>query len=70
MYDATNVDMDFNNRSILILYGTETGNAQDIAEDLDQCAQRLRFNTKIEEMNNAQLVGFVSLKFRGCSLLT
>jgi sulfite reductase alpha subunit-like flavoprotein len=46
-------------RSLLILYGTETGNAQDIAEDLDECAQRLRFTTKIEEMNNAQLVSFL-----------
>jgi hypothetical protein len=66
MSEATNGIMAPKDRSILILYGTETGNAQDIAEDLDQCAQRLRFSTKVEEMNNAQLVSSrVRIELRG-----
>ncbi|KAI8301090.1 NADPH-dependent diflavin oxidoreductase 1 [Colletotrichum sp. SAR11_59] len=42
-------------RSMLILYGSETGNSQDIAEELGRNAQRLHFNTKVDEMNGAQL---------------
>ncbi|OHE95240.1 flavodoxin [Colletotrichum orchidophilum] len=42
-------------RSILVLYGSETGNAQDIAEEIGRNAQRLHFKTKVDEMNGAQL---------------
>ncbi|KAL2877936.1 NAPDH-dependent diflavin reductase [Colletotrichum sp. CLE4] len=42
-------------RSMLVLYGSETGNAQDIAEEIGRNAQRLHFKTKVDEMNGAQL---------------
>ncbi|SPO06019.1 related to Probable NADPH reductase TAH18 [Cephalotrichum gorgonifer] len=42
-------------RSILVLYGSETGNSQEIAEDLDRIAQRLRFESTVAEMNSVQL---------------
>ena len=48
-------------RSILVLYGSETGNSQEIAEDLDRIAQRLRFESKVAEMNSVQLVCHMSL---------
>jgi flavodoxin len=44
-------------RSVLILYGSETGNSQDIAEELGRCTQRLYFKTVVEELDNIQLVG-------------
>lgn len=43
-------------RSVLVLYGSETGNSQEIAEDLDRIAQRLRFESRVAEMNSVQLV--------------
>ncbi|WYZ45321.1 hypothetical protein EsH8_VIII_000637 [Colletotrichum jinshuiense] len=42
-------------RSMLILYGSETGNSQDIAEEIGRNAQRLHFKTKVDEMNGVQL---------------
>lgn len=47
---------DLPGRSMLILYGSETGNSQDIAEEIGRDAQRLHFKTKVDEMNGAQLV--------------
>ncbi|KAK2754154.1 sulfite reductase flavoprotein alpha-component [Colletotrichum kahawae] len=46
---------DIPGRSMLILYGSETGNSQDIAEELGRNAKRLHFNTKVDEMNGVQL---------------
>ncbi|TQN69663.1 NADPH-dependent diflavin oxidoreductase 1 [Colletotrichum shisoi] len=46
---------DLPGRSMLILYGSETGNSQDIAEEIGRDAQRLHFKTKVDEMNGAQL---------------
>ncbi|KAK1729593.1 hypothetical protein CaCOL14_007749 [Colletotrichum acutatum] len=46
---------DLPGRSMLVLYGSETGNAQDIAEEIGRNAQRLHFKTKVDEMNGAQL---------------
>lgn len=43
-------------RSVLVLYGSETGNSQEIAEDLDRIAQRMRFESRVAEMNSVQLV--------------
>lgn len=43
-------------RSILILYGSETGNAQDSAEELGRICQRQRWETTVEELNNVELV--------------
>lgn len=45
-------------RSVLILYGSETGNAQDAAEELGRLFQRLRWETKVEELNTVELVSF------------
>ena len=43
-------------RSLLILYGTETGHSQEIAEELADMAIRLRFETSLEEMDGVELV--------------
>ncbi|KAJ5104467.1 Oxidoreductase FAD/NAD(P)-binding [Penicillium alfredii] len=41
-------------RSALILYGSETGNAQEVAEELGALAERLRFATHVSELNQAK----------------
>ncbi|PSN74632.1 NADPH dependent diflavin oxidoreductase-like protein 1 [Corynespora cassiicola Philippines] len=38
-------------RRALVLYGSETGNAQDVAEELGRIAERLRFDTDVAELN-------------------
>ncbi|CAI7676714.1 unnamed protein product [Penicillium pancosmium] len=40
-------------RSALILYGSETGNAQEVAEELGSLAERLRFGTQVCELNQS-----------------
>ena len=47
-------------RDLLVLYGSEMGNSQDLAEDLGQCAERLHFSTTVQEMNETDLVRPVS----------
>ncbi|KOS21446.1 NADPH-dependent diflavin oxidoreductase 1 [Escovopsis weberi] len=42
-------------RSVLILFGSETGNAQDIAEELGRLCQRLHFKSHVEELNGVEL---------------
>jgi flavodoxin len=39
-----------------ILYGTETGNSEEIAEELGEMAERLRFDTVVATMNSLTLV--------------
>ncbi|KAI9781129.1 MAG: NAPDH-dependent diflavin reductase [Candelina submexicana] len=39
-------------RTALILYGSETGNAQDIAEELGRLLERLHFVTRVCDMNS------------------
>lgn len=39
-------------RSVLVLYASETGNAQEVAEELGDLAERLHFVTQVSEMNN------------------
>jgi sulfite reductase alpha subunit-like flavoprotein len=39
-----------------ILYGTETGNSEEIAKELGDLAERLHFRTIVDEMNNFTLV--------------
>lgn len=46
-------------RSILILYGSETGNAQEIAEELGAVAERLRFATHVSELNRSKPVSAI-----------
>ncbi|KAI0598341.1 riboflavin synthase domain-like protein [Biscogniauxia sp. FL1348] len=50
-----NQDKRVNNRQILILYGSETGNSQDTAGDLGRLAERLRFRTLVCEMSDIEL---------------
>lgn len=51
-------------RKILILYGSETGNSQDVAEDIERLARRLHFETELEEMNDVRPVsGFLLPRF-------
>ncbi|KAI9812710.1 MAG: NAPDH-dependent diflavin reductase [Pycnora praestabilis] len=48
-------------RTALILYGSETGNAQDIAEELGRIAERLRFLTRVSDLDaidNVELSDF------------
>ncbi|EHK20345.1 uncharacterized protein TRIVIDRAFT_77403 [Trichoderma virens Gv29-8] len=42
-------------RSVLVLYGSETGNAQDIAEELGRLCQRLHFESHVEELDATDL---------------
>lgn len=43
-------------RKMLILYGSETGNSEESASDVECIARRLHFRTLLEEMNNVKLV--------------
>lgn len=43
-------------RRALVLYGSETGNAQDVAEELGRICERLRFDTEVAELNAVNLV--------------
>lgn len=38
-------------RTALVLYGSETGNAQDVAEELGRILERLRFLARVSELN-------------------
>ncbi|KAI8633431.1 riboflavin synthase domain-like protein [Xylariaceae sp. FL1651] len=42
-------------RKMLILYGSETGNSEDAAGDIERMARRLHFQTLLEEMNETEL---------------
>ncbi|KAK0303933.1 NAPDH-dependent diflavin reductase [Friedmanniomyces endolithicus] len=42
-------------RTALILYGSETGNAQDIAEEVARTTERLRFNTTVLDLDSVSL---------------
>jgi sulfite reductase alpha subunit-like flavoprotein len=43
-------------RSALVLYGSETGNSQDVAEELGRVAERLHFVTRVSEMDLVDIV--------------
>jgi len=43
-------------RRALVLYGSETGNAQDVAEEIGRLCERLRFDTQISDLNSVSLV--------------
>ncbi|RAL58837.1 hypothetical protein DID88_009147 [Monilinia fructigena] len=42
-------------RSALILYGSETGNSQDVAEELGRVMEKLHFMTRVTEMDLADI---------------
>ena len=43
-------------RTALVLYGSETGNSQDVAEEMARLTERLRFNTQVFELNSVTVV--------------
>lgn len=43
-------------RTALVLYGSETGNAQDVAEEVGAMVERLRFTTHVSELNHVKPV--------------
>lgn len=43
-------------RRALVVYGSETGNAQDVAEEMGRLAVRLRFDTHVAELDAITLV--------------
>lgn len=43
-------------RRALVVYGSETGNAQDVAEEMGRLAVRLRFETEVAELDAITLV--------------
>lgn len=43
-------------RTALIAYGSETGNSQDAAEHLGRVFERLRFVTKVAELDDVDIV--------------
>jgi sulfite reductase alpha subunit-like flavoprotein len=44
-------------RSALVLFGSETGNAQDVAEDVGNICERLRLATLVCDLNSVDIVG-------------
>jgi sulfite reductase alpha subunit-like flavoprotein len=58
-------------RTALVLYGSETGNAQEVAEELGRTAERLRFVTHVGECNGVKAVSVaLLLSHNGIIILT
>ena len=51
------ISSELNQRSALVLYGSETGNAQDVAEEIGRLTQRLRFDTTVLDLDSIEIVG-------------
>jgi sulfite reductase alpha subunit-like flavoprotein len=66
---AENVNGQRHDRSALILYGSETGNSQEVAEELGRVAERLHFMTRVTEMDSIELVCQSRLKDMPCRVL-
>ncbi|KAL1305919.1 hypothetical protein AAFC00_004062 [Neodothiora populina] len=47
-------------RSALVLYGTETGNAQDLADEVGRLTERLRFETTVIDLDSIELQDLVN----------
>ena len=43
-------------RAALVLYASETGNAQDVAQELGRLAERLRFTVHVADLDSIDLV--------------
>lgn len=56
------------NRSMLILYGSETGHSEEIAREIGETAERLWFETAVEEMNEVSLVSQTAVVLRACAV--
>ncbi|TLD26951.1 hypothetical protein PspLS_04990 [Pyricularia sp. CBS 133598] len=61
--ESSSNDVQLKDRNALVLYGSETGNAQDIAEDLGRTVERMRFKTTVEEMNTKELLRYSIVVF-------
>lgn len=48
-------------RTAIILYGSETGNSQDAAEQLGRISERLHFATRVVEMDDVEIVCHLSM---------
>ncbi|KAI9872526.1 MAG: NAPDH-dependent diflavin reductase [Pleopsidium flavum] len=48
-------DGQHNDRTALILYGSETGNAQDVAEELGRTTERLHFLTRVSDLDSVDI---------------
>ncbi|KAB8648456.1 hypothetical protein FH972_026114 [Carpinus fangiana] len=46
-------------RTALVLYGSETGTAQDLAEELGRLTERLHFTTRVTDLNSIGLKDFL-----------
>ena len=46
-----------NDRRLLVLYGSQTGTAQDVAETLAREGRRHHFNTRVMDLDSYKLVG-------------
>ena len=55
MASTTNNEEEFA-RTALILYGSETGNSQDVAEELGRLTERLHFTTQVSELDAVKAV--------------
>jgi hypothetical protein len=57
-------------RSALFLYGSETGNSQDVAEELGRLAERLHFEARVCEMDAVEIVCYLisNLPYQGLSM--
>ncbi|KAM4064642.1 FAD binding domain-containing protein [Hirsutella rhossiliensis] len=51
--------MAVSDRTVLVLYGSETGNAQDMAEELGSLFRRLRFRAVVHELDAADLTALL-----------
>lgn len=43
-------------RTALVLYGSETGNAQDVADELGRLTERLHFTTQVSPLDDVDPV--------------
>ncbi|KAI1329717.1 riboflavin synthase domain-like protein [Xylariaceae sp. FL0255] len=48
-----------NDRRMLVLYGSETGNSEEAAGEIESMGRRLHFRTDLEEMNDVKLSGLL-----------
>ena len=56
-YNMTeNINGQRHDRTALVLYGSETGNGQDVADELGRVAERLHFTTRVSEMDLVEIV--------------
>lgn len=54
--DMTHTSGQQHDRTALVLYGTETGNSEEVAEELEAMLEKLHFVTRISSMHLVELV--------------